>query len=261
MSDGRSEPGGGSATASPTRGGGEVPRSIVVPHANVAVSVQGVTKRYADQLVLDGVTLSVARGEFLAIEGRSGSGKSTLLNVIGGLDRSFTGEVQVAGAALVPMTETALSRFRNREIGFIFQSFNLLSALTALDNVLLPSFFSSGAGGRESRERAAAALETVGLADKRAKRPGELSGGERQRVAIARALFLRPPLLLCDEPTGNLDAATGAQIIELFAKLNAETGLTLVVVTHELRVASVARRRLYLRRGVLSTEGTAEGAA
>ncbi len=226
-----------------------------------AVVVRAVEKHYGELRVLEGIDLTVERGELLAIEGRSGSGKSTLLNVIGGLDRDFAGEVRVAGEDLRVKSENDLSRFRNREIGFIFQSFNLLSSLSALHNVMLPSFFgNSGAATRELRDRAGAALEAVGLADKRAKRPGELSGGERQRVAIARALFLRPPLLLCDEPTGNLDARTGAEIIEMFEKL-AATGLTLVVVTHELRVARVCKRRLLLRAGKLAPDVSAEGAA
>ncbi len=225
-----------------------------------AVVVRGVTKKYGEQSILSNIHLSVARGEFLAIEGRSGSGKSTLLNIIGGLDRDFTGNVSVEGEDVPTKSDADLATFRNRAVGFIFQSFNLLSGLTALENVLLPSFFAKAADN-DAKARAVQALTTIGLADKVAQKPGQLSGGERQRVAIARALFLRPPLLLCDEPTGNLDATTGAEIIDLFGRLARETGVTLIVVTHELRVARVAQRRLLLRAGQLVQDTNSEGAA
>ncbi len=224
-----------------------------------AIELRGIVKRYPPrepglppQELLRGVDLTVRRGEFVAIEGQSGSGKSTLLHVVGGLDRAFEGEARVLGSDLRALGDVELSALRHGYIGFVFQSFNLLPSLTALENVLLPDYF--GEGVPDAERRALVALERVGLAGKERARPATLSGGERQRVAIARALLAQPPLLLADEPTGNLDARTGEGVIELFRQLNGE-GMTLLIVTHEARVSHAASRVLVLRDGRLQAEG------
>jgi putative ABC transport system ATP-binding protein len=228
----------------------------------LAASLRAVEKRYpprepgaAPQQLFDGLDLDVERGEFVAIEGRSGSGKSTLLHILGGLDRQFKGEAQVFGKSLRGLSDNQLAALRHQQLGFVFQSFNLLPGLSALDNVLLPDAF--GGGVPDAARRARDALGRVGLADKAKARPAALSGGERQRVAIARALLSRPPLLLADEPTGNLDAATGEGVIQLFRELHKE-GMTLLIVTHEVRVSHAASRVLVLRDGKLTPgeEGT-----
>jgi putative ABC transport system ATP-binding protein len=212
--------------------------------------VQNLEKRYGAEAVLRGVTLTVEEGELVSLIGRSGSGKSTLLHVLGGLDRRYTGSVEVLGRELASLDDRGLARFRNREVGFVFQAFNLLDHLTVRENVALPSYFADGAmaGVAESRARADEALERVGVRDKADARPGELSGGQKQRVAIARALYARPRLLLADEPTGNLDSETGAQIIELFRALNRDR-ITIVIVTHEERVSQAAARVLRVDDG------------
>lgn len=178
------------------------------------------------------VSLEVAAGAFVTVVGTSGSGKTTLLNIVGGLDTDYDGKVTVAEHELKSLSDRQLSRFRNQTVGFVFQHFNLLEHLSALQNVTLPAFF-SGEDDQQARQRAEQVLGRVGLAGKLDKRPGQLSGGQKQRVAIARALFSRPRLILADEPTGNLDTRTGAQVIELFESLNADDGLTVVAVTHE----------------------------
>jgi putative ABC transport system ATP-binding protein len=202
--------------------------------------------------------LDVERGEFVAVEGQSGTGKSSLLHILGGLDREYGGEVKILGRDLRGLDDRALSALRHAQIGFVFQSFNLLASLSALENVLLPDFF--GDGVPDARVRATEALTKVGLSDKASARPTELSGGERQRVAIARALVAGPPLLLADEPTGNLDARTGQGIIDLFRALHAE-GMTLLVVTHEKRMSRAASRVLVLERGELAADPELEGSA
>ncbi len=218
------------------------------------VKVRGLTKSYPDGergrlQVLSGVDLELQEGEWLAITGRSGSGKSTLLHVLGGLDSDYSGEVEVAGEKLAGLDDAKLSHFRNARVGFVFQSFHLVQGLTAAQNVALPAFFN---GKREAtRARALECLERVGLAAKADRAPAQLSGGERQRVAIARALFSKPKLLLCDEPTGNLDGATGAEVIALFEGLHKD-GLTLLAVTHEERVSKAASRSLELKEGLLA---------
>ena len=220
------------------------------------IAMRGIVKRFRDGeeriTVLDGLDLDVGSGELVAVVGASGSGKSTLLYLTGGLDAEFEGQAVVAGQSLRELSGKARAAFRNATIGFVFQSFNLLPALTALDNVCLPAHFRHDASGAHDEVRAAgrAALERVGLAGKERKRPAHLSGGERQRVAIARALFARPRVLLADEPTGNLDADTGAAIIAIFREL-AASGLAVVVATHEERVSSVAGRVLHLEGGKL----------
>ena len=201
--------------------------------------------------VLDGLSLEVAQGDFVAVVGPSGSGKSTLLHLLGGLDVHYTGEVEVGGVKLRGLRDQELARFRNSHVGFVFQSFHLIPNLSAVENVLLPSHF--GAVSLDARKRAEAMLDRVGLLSKKDRAPVRLSGGERQRVAIARALFTGPKLLLCDEPTGNLDAATGAGVIQLFHELHRE-GLTVLAVTHEERMSSAARRVLRLKEGKLVEE-------
>ncbi|HZS41156.1 MAG TPA: ABC transporter ATP-binding protein [Polyangia bacterium] len=209
--------------------------------------VSQLEKRYGSQAVLRDVALTVDEGELVSLVGRSGSGKSTLLHILGGLDRRYTGSVEVLGRELAKLDDAGLANFRNREVGFIFQSFNLLDHLTVRENVALPAFFGAGPSPA-ARARADETLERVGVRDKADARPGELSGGQKQRVAIARALFGKPRLLLADEPTGNLDSDTGGQIIDLFRALNAD-GLTLIIVTHEERVSQAARRILRVDDG------------
>jgi putative ABC transport system ATP-binding protein len=226
-----------------------------------AILLRGVSKKYPPrepgalpQDLLRNVDLEVQRGEFVAIEGQSGSGKSTLLHLLGGLDRTFDGELRVLGCDLRALSDVELSALRHTQIGFVFQSFNLLPALTALENVLLPDSF--GDGVPDAARRAREALQRVGLEGKAQAKPSALSGGEKQRVAIARALLARPPLLLADEPTGNLDARTGAGVIALFKELH-EDGMTLLIVTHEARVSHAASRVLVLRDAALSPEDEA----
>ncbi len=220
------------------------------------IRLTGVRKAYSDgegrHQVLDGVDLEVASGEFVAILGSSGSGKSTLLNIIGGLDGDFEGEVEVDGRALHRLEDKGLSRFRGATVGFVFQSFNLISEISALENVGLPGWFDRGVSSSKASvlERATEVLKAVDLSSKTHRRPDHLSGGERQRVAIARALFSNPKMLLCDEPTGNLDASTGRDVIDLFRVLN-KKGMTLLMVTHEARIAEAAGRLFRLSDGRL----------
>jgi putative ABC transport system ATP-binding protein len=221
------------------------------------IALRGVEKCFRDgehELpVLRGVDLDVAAGELVAIVGASGSGKSTLLHVAGGLDRDYRGDVAVGGTPLAGLSARALARLRNATLGFVFQSFNLLPGLTALENVMLPGMLRDASDDPPGavRSRAGEALARVGLAGKASSPPARLSGGERQRVAIARALFSRPRVLLADEPTGNLDVATGEEIIRQFTDL-AASGLAVLVVTHEERVSRAASRVLQLREGRLS---------
>ena len=197
---------------------------------------------------LSGIDLAIPRGEFAALVGPSGSGKSTLLNLTGGLDRPSGGEICVDGLSLGSATEPQLVRHRRARVGFIFQSFNLLPTLTALENVESPMVLAE-VSRSERRARAAGLLESVGLAQRISHKPNELSGGEKQRVAIARALANRPSLLLADEPTGNLDSKTGAAVLDLLCNLVRQNGLTLVMVTHYPEVASRADRIFHLRDG------------
>ena len=196
--------------------------------------------------ILDHVDLEVARGESVAILGPSGSGKSTLLGLLAGLDRPTDGEVWLAGRRIDRLSEDELSLLRREQVGFVFQSFQLLGNLTALENVLVPLELT---GVRDARRRAAALLAEVGLADRSHHYPSQLSGGEQQRVALARAFAPEPAILFADEPTGNLDAATGAAILELVASLRARRGTTLILVTHDLEIARTTGRRVHLRAG------------
>jgi len=215
------------------------------------IQIEDLTKTYVmgEETVtaLDEVSLSIFRGESIAIIGPSGSGKSTLMNILGGLDRPSRGRYRFEGDEVAHFSDDQLADFRNRRIGFVFQSFQLLPRLSALQNVELPMVY-SGAAPRARRERAAELLERVGLGSRMGHRPNQLSGGQQQRVAIARSLANQPDLLLADEPTGALDSATGIEVLALFQKLNLE-GLTVVIVTHDRGVADAARRRIAFRDG------------
>jgi putative ABC transport system ATP-binding protein len=198
---------------------------------------------------LDGVTLQVAQGDFVAIMGASGSGKSTLLNVIGCLDVPTSGAYSLDGIPVAGMSRTALAKVRNQKIGFVFQSFNLLSRTSARENVELPMLYAHNAlAGRALHERSEHLLHQVGLGDRMMHSPSQLSGGQQQRVAIARALMNNPPLLLADEPTGNLDSRSSVEIMAFFRTLN-EQGQTIVMVTHEDDVAAFAQRKVVMRDG------------
>ena len=201
---------------------------------------------------LRGVDMKVAKGEYVAIMGPSGSGKSTLMNLLGCLDTPTRGEYRLSGKLVSDMTEDELAAVRNREIGFVFQTFNLLGRATALKNVELPLVY-NGTPSKERLERAKHALEMVDLADRMNHRPNELSGGQRQRVAIARALVNSPSIIFADEPTGNLDTRTSYEIMELFGKLNSE-GITLIVVTHEADIAHYTNRIIHVRDGRIEKE-------
>jgi putative ABC transport system ATP-binding protein len=202
---------------------------------------------------LRGVTFRVDQGDYVAIVGTSGSGKSTLLNLIGALDRPTSGQVRYDGRDVREMSDTELAELRNRRIGFVFQSFHLLSRMTARDNVAMPLVYRSSSP-RERRERASAALAAVGLGDRMDHRPSELSGGQQQRVAIARALVTEPALLLADEPTGNLDTSTSEEIMQLLERIQQERGMALVVITHDVEIAARARDRIELRDGLIVTD-------
>jgi putative ABC transport system ATP-binding protein len=221
------------------------------------VRIRGVTKLYRrgaeDVHVLDRLDLDVPRGDFLALMGPSGSGKSTLLNLIGGLDRPTAGTVEVAGAALEQLGDAALTRWRADHVGFIFQMYNLLPVLSAERNVELPLLLTDLPKAERAR-RVATALQLVGLADRARHRPRELSGGQEQRVGIARAIVTDPQILLCDEPTGDLDRKSGDEILDLLAALNAQQGKTIIMVTHDPRAAERARHVLHLEKGMLVPE-------
>ena len=229
--------------------------------AEPIIKLSGVSKTYgrgkAQNRVLDDLYMQVEEGEFVAVVGTSGSGKSTLLNIIGALDPGFSGEVWVTGQDVGRMSDGRLSQFRNEKVGFVFQQFNLLEHLTCAENVAVPSVFSRSRSGK-THQRVQQALARVGMAERVDDRPASLSGGQKQRIAIARALFNHAPLLLCDEPTGNLDSKTGQQIIELFRALNAEDGRTLIIVTHEARVSEVAHRVIRLEDGRIKGTGSGE---
>ena len=219
------------------------------------ISLTGITKVYpmgADVTVtaLAGIDLSIDEHEFVAVMGPSGSGKSTLMNIVGCLDRPSAGTYELAGADVSRMSDHELARVRNERVGFIFQTFNLLPRMTALRNVELPMIY-AGVRRRDRRWRATEALERVGLGDRVRHRPTEMSGGQRQRVAIARALVNYPSIVFADEPTGNLDSATGNEIMQLLTELNL-SGATIILVTHDSDVAAYSRRVIHLRDGLIT---------
>lgn len=223
---------------------------------NGIIELEGIKKYYrvGNQTVkaLDGVTLSIARNEYVAVMGPSGSGKSTIMNILGCLDVQTEGSYVLNGTSVGGMDDDELSAVRNREIGFVFQSFNLLPGMTALDNVALPLIY-AGVGRKERRERAMQCLEMVSLAERALHHPGEMSGGQRQRVAVARALVGNPAIILADEPTGNLDTATSYEVMALFDEIHSR-GNTIILVTHEEDIAGYAHRIVRLRDGRIETD-------
>lgn len=231
------------------------------PPDGAVIYTRGLTREYRLEgevvQALRGVDLSIGRNEFVAIMGPSGSGKSTLMNLIGCLDTPTAGEYWLSGERVSDLTDSALARIRNREIGFVFQTFNLLPRATALHNVELPLIYAA-VPTKVRRERARAALDHVGLSERMNHKPGELSGGQRQRVAIARALVTEPSILLADEPTGNLDSKTGEEIMALMETLY-QQGQTIILVTHEHDIAEHARRQVHIKDGVIAHDTGREG--
>lgn len=230
----------------------------MAPGANEPlIRLERVSRAYEEagrsRVVLYELSLSIARGELVVLVGKSGSGKSTLLNLLSGIDRPSSGEVWVAGRALGRMSERERTLFRRRDVGFVFQFFNLVPTLTVLENVLLPLEL-NGRTGPAARAHAEALLDAVGLLDRGASYPDRLSGGEQQRIAIARALVHDPALILADEPTGNLDAETGRQVLDLLDRLARQAGKTMIMVTHSAEVVGVADRVLRMREGRLAEE-------
>jgi putative ABC transport system ATP-binding protein len=228
-----------------------------MPTVEHAIEVSDVVKTYplpaGDVVALDHLSLTIDPGEFVAVVGRSGSGKTTLLNLLAGIDRPTSGTVRAAGADLGMLSESDLAGWRGENVGLVFQFFQLLPTLTVIENVMLPMDFAGKIPVRERRERAQALLERVGVGDQADKVPATLSGGQQQRAAIARALANEPPIVLADEPTGNLDSVTAAAVLELFADLNNE-GQTIVVVTHERDIRAIAGREITLTDGRIVTD-------
>ena len=206
---------------------------------------------------LDGVSLSIGRGEYVAIVGASGSGKTTLMNILGCLDQPSYGEYMLDGELVSDLPDRKLARIRNRRIGFIFQGFNLLPSLSALENVELPLVY-RGIHGERRHEMAEEALERVGLESRAKHKPGEMSGGQQQRVAIARAIATKPPVIMADEPTGNLDSRTGTHVVEILKTLNAE-GSTIILITHDESISGMAQRQIRLLDGMVVNPGQHHG--
>jgi ABC-type lipoprotein export system ATPase subunit len=220
------------------------------------IRLEDVYKTYylgeVDVPVLKGVSLTIDRGEMVALMGVSGSGKSTLMNILGCLDRPTSGKYWLEGQEISKLSADERADIRNRKIGFVFQSFNLLARTTALDNVIMPlSYTAAHLSEREARARGRAVLERVGLGDRMHHEPSQLSGGQQQRVAIARALINNPPIVFADEPTGNLDSKTSQEILEMFQRLGGEEGITVVLVTHDADVASHAQRIIHIKDGLI----------
>jgi putative ABC transport system ATP-binding protein len=224
---------------------------------NELIRVRGLHKVYTigdiEVPALRGIDLDIQRGEFVAVMGPSGSGKSTFMNILGCLDQPTSGTYLLEGQEVGSLLQDELAHIRNRRIGFVFQSFNLLPRTSALENVEVPMMY-NGLRGGERHQRALGALSSVGLEDRLHHLPNQLSGGQQQRVAVARALVNRPSLILADEPTGNLDSRTSAEIMELFQRLNAREGLTVVLVTHEADIASYAKRQIHFRDGLVISD-------
>ena len=233
-------------------------RQAAAIHAReAAIEASGVVKTYpvaaGDFVAIDHLTVEIAQGEFVAVVGRSGSGKTTLLNLLAGIDRPTAGLVRVAGADLGSLSESELATWRGRNVGLVFQFFQLLPTLTVVENVMLPMDFAKKIPVGDRRDRAQHLLERMGVGDQADKLPAMLSGGQQQRAAIARAVANDPPILLADEPTGNLDSATAGAVLELFAELNRD-GQTIVVVTHERDVQAIARRLVTLVDGRVAAD-------
>jgi ABC-type lipoprotein export system ATPase subunit len=215
-----------------------------------------------DVPALRGVTFSIERGEMVALTGPSGSGKSTLMNLLGCLDRPTSGEYWLDGQATSKLSGDGRAMIRNKKIGFVFQSFNLLPRTSAVEQVMMPLAYTAGSlSDREAEERAVAILRRVGLGDRLDHKPSQLSGGQQQRVAVARALVNRPPVLLADEPTGNLDSKTTAEILAMFQALNRDEGITIVIVTHDPAVAAHADRVVHMVDGLVDSDAPAAAAA
>ena len=233
------------------------------------IKLKDLTKTYhvgeLDVPVLKGVSMGIDRGELVALMGASGSGKSTLMNILGCLDRPTSGQYWLDGQEVSQISSDQRALVRNRKIGFVFQSFNLLPRTSALEQVMMPlTYTATDLSQREARKRATALLDRVGLGDRIHHEPSQLSGGQQQRVAIARALINRPPLLFADEPTGNLDSKTSKEVLQMFDQLNREEGITIILVTHDADVAAVAKRRIKMSDGLIEAgaygEATSERA-
>jgi ABC-type lipoprotein export system ATPase subunit len=226
----------------------------------VLIQLSEISKTYdlgeVQVAALKGVTLSIERGDYIALTGQSGSGKSTLMNILGCLDQPTGGSYQLDNDEIANLSANQRAKIRNDRIGFVFQSFNLLARTSALENVELPMMYSAGVSARQRRTKATELLDLVDMGDRMSHYPSQLSGGQQQRVAIARALINEPSILLADEPTGNLDSQTSRDVMNLFRKLNEESGITIVLVTHEQAAARCARRWYVLRDGEVVTDTT-----